>query len=213
MWDSFQTSTIIAENFPFLCFQNLSCVCRNVPTYACFGPRTQVEGHFGHFITKNRFCLLKRLHFPFKHTLSQFNIWLDSKLALGLRVRVSLGNEGSSRKGYKIRCLQMPLFWFVSFANGIKRIREKTFCFDVRLGPNPRTWHTSCIHGVGWGASSKSCVGFICPKSHLCCLGNKQWLVHYPRTYFATCKQMSSDSLSYSHLKRKKKTNKGALTS
>jgi len=43
----------------------------------------------------------------------------------------------------------MPLFGFVSFANGIKRTRDKTFCFNVRLGPNPRIRHTSHIHGVG----------------------------------------------------------------
>ena len=27
---------------------------------------------------------------------------------------------------------------------------------------------------IGWGATSKSCMGFICPKSHLCCLRNEQ---------------------------------------
>ena len=43
----------------------------------------------------------------------------------------------------------MPFFWFVSFTNGIKRIKDKTFCFDVRLGLNPCTRHTSCIHRVG----------------------------------------------------------------
>ena len=48
-----------------------------------------------------------------------------------------------------MRSLQMPLFWFVSFANEIKRIRYKTFCFDVRLGPNPCTQHIKCIHGAG----------------------------------------------------------------
>ena len=29
MWDSFQTSVFNAENLNFLCFWNLSCVCRN----------------------------------------------------------------------------------------------------------------------------------------------------------------------------------------
>jgi len=43
----------------------------------------------------------------------------------------------------------MPLFWFVSFTNGIKRIRDRTFCSDIHLGPNPRTWHTSRIHRAG----------------------------------------------------------------
>ena len=43
----------------------------------------------------------------------------------------------------------MPLFWFVSFANRIKRIRDKTFFFIVRLRPNPHTRHTSRIHRAG----------------------------------------------------------------
>ena len=42
----------------------------------------------------------------------------------------------------------MPLFLFVSFANRVKRIRDKTFCFDIRLGPNLCTRHTSHIHGA-----------------------------------------------------------------
>ena len=45
--------------------------------------------------------------------------------------------------------LQMPLFWFMSFANRIKRIRAKTFCFDIWLRPNLHTRHTSRIHGAG----------------------------------------------------------------
>ena len=35
---------------------------------------------------------------------------MGSKLALGLRVRTSLGNGGPSRKGYKIRCLHRDRF-------------------------------------------------------------------------------------------------------
>ena len=61
---------------------------------------------------------------------------------------------------------------------------------------------------IGWGATPKRCMGFVCPRSYLCCSGNKQRQVHYPRTYFATCKEMASDSLSQSHLKRKKKRKK-----
>ena len=74
---------------------------------------------------------------------------MGPKPTLGLKILASLRNEGPNRKGCKIRCLQMPLFWFISFVNGIKRIREKKFCFDVRLRPNPRTRHTSRIHGAG----------------------------------------------------------------
>ena len=54
-----------------------------------------------------------------------------------------MGNGCLNRKGYKMRCLQ------IHFTNGIKRIRDKTFCFDVWLGPNPCTWHIARIHGVG----------------------------------------------------------------
>ena len=38
----------------------------------------------------------------------------------------------------------MPLFWFMSFVHGIKRIRDKTFCFDIWLGPN------LCTRKVTW---------------------------------------------------------------
>ena len=47
-----------------------------------------------------------------------------------------------------MRCLQMPFFWFMSSANGIKRISCKKFCFNVRLESNPRTRHTTRIHGA-----------------------------------------------------------------
>ena len=45
MWNSFQTSAIIAKNSPFPCFRNLSYVRKNVLLYACFGPRTQAAAH------------------------------------------------------------------------------------------------------------------------------------------------------------------------
>ena len=95
----------------------------------------------------------------------------------------------------------MPFFLFVSFANEIKRIRDKTFCFDIQLKPNHDIHHTY----MGRGATQESCVEFLCLKSHLCCSGNKQQHVCYPRTCFATYKQIASDSLSQSHLKRKRK--------
>ena len=37
----------------------------------------------------------------------------------------------------------------MSSVDEIKRIRGKTFCFNVRLRPNPRTQHTKCIHRAG----------------------------------------------------------------
>ena len=64
-------------------------------------------------------------------------------------ILTSLVNRGPNRKGYKMRCLQMPLFWFVSSTNEIKRIRDKIFCFDIRLGPNPRIQQITRIHQVG----------------------------------------------------------------
>ena len=39
----------------------------------------------------------------------------------------------------------MPLFWFVTFTHRMKRIRDKIFCFDIRLEPNLRTRHTTHI--------------------------------------------------------------------
>ena len=69
---------------------------------------------------------------------------MGPKPTLGLRILASLGNEGSSCKRFKMRCLQMPLFWFMSFVHGIKRIRDKTFCFDIWLGPN------LCTRKVTW---------------------------------------------------------------
>ena len=45
MWDSFQTSAIIAENLHFLCFSNPSCVHRSVPAYACFSLRMPAHVH------------------------------------------------------------------------------------------------------------------------------------------------------------------------
>ena len=37
----------------------------------------------------------------------------------------------------------------MSSVDEIKRIRGKTFCFNVQLRPNPRTQHTKCIHRAG----------------------------------------------------------------
>ena len=45
MWDSFQTSAIIAENLHFLCFSNPSCVRRSMPAYACFSLRMPAHVH------------------------------------------------------------------------------------------------------------------------------------------------------------------------
>ena len=84
---------------------------------------------------------------------------MGPKLTLSLRILASLGNGGLSHKGYKMWCLQMPLFWFVNCANGIKRIRDKKICFDIRLGLNPRIWLISCIHRAGCNPKE---LGGIC---------------------------------------------------
>ena len=74
---------------------------------------------------------------------------MSLKPTLGFRISTSLGNRGLSRKGYKMLCLPMPLFLFVSSTNKIKRIRDKIFFFNVRLNPNPQTRQTTRMHGAG----------------------------------------------------------------
>ena len=71
MWDSFQTSAIIAENLHFLCLWNPSYVCMSVPTHACFGLHTQAAAHVRGLrailvilFPKIDFCSFKRLYFP-----------------------------------------------------------------------------------------------------------------------------------------------------
>ena len=102
------------NNLYFLCLWNPSCIRKSVPTYACFGPRMQAIAHVRGLkatlvilFPKIDFCSFKRLYLPFPHSLSQFDIWLGSKLALGFRIWASLENKGLSRKGYKMRCLQL----------------------------------------------------------------------------------------------------------
>ena len=97
----------------------------------------------------------------------------------------------------------------MSFVDGIKRIRDKTFCFDIRLGPNPHTRHTSHIHGAGcnfgglrgirmskvspfllekWAMTSSLYQNLFCDLNT-----NGEWLT------------------ILESLRKKKKTNKGAL--
>ena len=58
MWDSFQTSAIIAENLSFLCFWNPSYVHRNVLIYLCFSLCTYVgRGLLWSFYFQNRLFL------------------------------------------------------------------------------------------------------------------------------------------------------------
>ena len=73
---------------------------------------------------------------------------MGPKPILGLGIWATLGNGGPSHKGYKMWCLQMPIFLIHELANEIKRIKDKTFCFNEWLGPNLCTRHTSRIHRV-----------------------------------------------------------------
>jgi len=63
-------------------------------------------------------------------------------------------------------------------------------------GSGPTYAHNTRHAYIRQGATPKSYVGFICLNSHLCCSGNEQWQVHYPKTCFANCKQKASDLLS-----------------
>ena len=60
MWDSFQTSAIIAKNLFFICFWNPNCVRKNVPVYmsmyAGHDSRTQGKSYFGHLIFQKYIC-------------------------------------------------------------------------------------------------------------------------------------------------------------
>ena len=115
--------------------------------YACL--RIHALGFPLPLFSKSSFIYLIRVIFSLKTFLKSISIWLGPKLTLGFRILPSLGNGGLSREGYKMRCLQMPLFWFMSSANEIKRIRYKIFCFNVQFKPNPHTWHTTLIHRAG----------------------------------------------------------------
>ena len=85
---------------------------------------------------------------------------------------------------------------FVSSTTGIKRRRDKKFCFDVRLGPNPSTRQTTCIHGawcnseelrgirmfeVQWVVLRKQVATSSLSKSLFCQLSSKRQVTHNPR--------------------------------
>ena len=118
------------------------------PTYVGRCPCTWTEGHFGLFFQKYIFLHLKGYIFHFN--TPQVNLISDWALnwpwALGFKHH--WGREPES-KGVQNAVSTDALFLFMSFVNGIKRIRDKTFCFDVWLRPNPRTRHTSRIHRAG----------------------------------------------------------------
>ena len=101
----------------------------------------------------------------------------------------------------------MLLFWFVSFANGIKRIRDKTFFFMYGSGPTMHTTHITYTRGgvqlwrVAWDlyvwiltfiAQEMGNNRFTIPELILL-IASKRRVTHYPRIT--------------------KKKNKGAFTS
>ena len=114
-----------------------------------------------------------------------------------------MGNRGPSHNGYKILCLQMPLFWFMSFNNGIKIIRDNTFCFDVRLGPNPCTWHTSHIHGAR--CNSKELCGIRMSEVPPLLLGKRATTGSLSQNLFCHLQTNSEWLTILESLKKKKK--------
>ena len=147
---------------------------------------------------KIAYLVHKKVIFSKKTFLKSISIWLGPKSTLGFRIPTSLRNGGRSRKGYKMRCLQIPLFWFISSANGIKRIRDKTFCFDVWLGPNPHTqlmannthtWGGVQLCRVVWDSYVRSPTFVTWETSNdrftilepVLSIVSKRWVTHYPR--------------------------------
>ena len=99
----------------------------------------------------------------------------------------------------------MFLIWFVSFTNGIKRIRDKTFCFDVWLGPNPRTWHTLCIHGAG--CNSEELCGIRMSEFSPLLLKKREMIGSLSQNLFCQLQSKGEWLTILESLKRKKQTN------
>ena len=120
------SETLVAYVGVCLCTHTLAHIRKLLPPYMGWWP---LMATLVILFPKLYFCSFERLYFPLEHSSSQFNIWLGFTLALGLKVWASLGNEGLIRMKYKMRCLHVPLFWFVSFTNGIKIIKDKNILF------------------------------------------------------------------------------------
>ena len=84
----------------------------------------------------------------------------------------------------------MPLFWFVSSTNGIKRRRDKTFCFDIQLEPNPRTQHTQLCR-ITWdlylsvrsptNVTRETSNDRFTIQGRSLPIASKRWVTHYPK--------------------------------
>ena len=98
----------------------------------------------------------------------------------------------------------MPLFWFVSFTNGIKR-RDKIFCFDIWLGPNPCTQHTLRIHKARFN-SKELCGIRMSEVPHLLL---RKWATTGPLSQNLFCHlQANGEWLTILESLKKKKENK-----
>ena len=118
MWDSFQTSAIIAKNLFFICFWNPNCVRKNVPVYmsvyAGHDSRTQGKSYFGHLIFQKYICAHLKCYI-FHFNTSQINFisnwalnwpWaleFEHHWGMGARIvrgtKCSVYNTGWSEKG------------------------------------------------------------------------------------------------------------------
>ena len=158
----FNAEKLVFHSFWNIRLGSLACVHRLVYAYACmkhahanFGHactymcmRTHALGFLDLFFPKiDLFNSWKSYIFPKTLSSSQFQFDRALNQPWALEFQHHWGAGGLSCKEYKMRCLQMPFFWFMSFVNGIKRTRDKTFCFNIWLEPNPCTQHRTHIHG------------------------------------------------------------------
>ena len=176
----------------------LAHVCRPLPMYVDRGPLWS-------FFSKIYFSSFKRLYFHFN--TPQVNLISDWALnwpwALGFEHH--WGREPES-KGVQNAVSTDALFLFMSFVNGIKRIRDKTFCFDVWLRPNPRTRHTSCIHRAG--CNSKELRGIRMSEVPPFLLGKRAMWGSLSQNLFCHLQENGEWLTILKSLKKKQKQNK-----
>ena len=107
-----------AENLSYIVSRTLACACIHMYEYACMKHayaklehacaymcmRTHVLGFpWSHFFKNSLFN--QKISYIFHKYFLQVNFHLIG--TLGFRVLTSLGNEGPSHKGYKMRCLHL----------------------------------------------------------------------------------------------------------
>ena len=120
MWDSFYTD-LCAKIFPYIVFWNPNYVCilGYVLSMHTHGLSVHTNVHVcvrtlrvssSLYFQKIVLFFQKQFYIFHKYFLKSIFTRLGPKLTLGLRVLPSLRNGGMSRMGYKIGCLQQPLF-------------------------------------------------------------------------------------------------------